>query len=115
MRSCSIYQYCQGDDYCSFADPCSTEEEPSGFCTNNYQCKGSRSCAINQRCAGESLCANDKENIKDFCEVDESLNVLGFGKCEDESECKGERRCERFECIGLSGCEEEDTQCYLDE
>lgn len=74
LRTCSIYYYCQGEDYCNYTDPCQITESKDGFCLNNYQCRGKRTCGLNQRCVGETLCPNDVEAKKEYCDKDENKN-----------------------------------------
>lgn len=51
------------------------------------------------------------------CQVNESSNVLGKGKCRNDDECKGNRKCQNNLCIGEDGCDKRATKksCLIEE
>lgn len=50
------------------------------------------------------------------CSLDESQNFLGPGKCKDDMNCKGKRKCVKGLCEGVDFCSTDNLKkCSVDE
>ena len=66
---------------------------------------------------------DDTNPEPDMCLIDEDFNEMGPGRCDNDSECRGDRVCcqEYNYCLGESNCPEdeddegEEDQCMIDE
>lgn len=109
------------------SDDCSIDEDDNeigpGRCEDDYECTGERTCNWNGYCTGTSNCETDDdddddtevEEVLDQCEIDETDNELGEGKCISDDECLGDRTCNNyFNCEGDSSCSSSAYETYLD-